>query len=104
VRVHLTQDDSGSSRVVRIGDEITVVLDENPTTGYRWHTDLDGTRLQLTADHYQGPGRPIGAGGSRSLTFEPQQLGPTQLHLVKRRSWEQKAVAEFDVTLDVAAP
>jgi inhibitor of cysteine peptidase len=103
VRVQLTQDDSGSTRVVRIGDEVTVVLDENPTTGYRWHADLDGTRLQLTADHYQGPGRPVGAGGSRYLTFEPLQVGPAQLHLAKRRSWEQEAVAEFDVTLYVAA-
>jgi inhibitor of cysteine peptidase len=104
VRVHLSQGDSGSTRVVRIGDEITVVLDENPTTGYRWHPDIDATRLHLTTDHYQGPERPVGAGGSRHLTFAPLQPGPVRLHLVKRRSWEQAAVADFDVTLEVAAP
>jgi inhibitor of cysteine peptidase len=104
VRVHLSQGDSGSTRVVRIGDEITVVLDENPTTGYRWHPDIDATRLHLTTDHYQGPERPVGAGGSRHLTFAPLQPGPVRLHLVKRRSWEQATVADFDVTLEVAAP
>jgi inhibitor of cysteine peptidase len=103
VRVDLTKDDSGSTRVVRIGDEITVVLDENPTTGYRWHADIDTARLQLIADHYQGPARPAGAGGSRYLTFAPLQSGQVELHLVKHRSWEQAVVAEFDVALDVAA-
>ena len=103
VRVNLTKDDSGGTRSVRVGDEVTVVLDENPTTGYRWHADIDTARLQLTADHYEGPEHRIGAGGTRQLTFAPVQPGQSRLHLVKRRSWEQAVVAEFDVSLDVAA-
>jgi inhibitor of cysteine peptidase len=101
--VNLTQEDSGGTRSIRVGDEITVVLAENPTTGYRWHADIDTDRLQLTADDYEGPERPVGAAGMRRLTFAPLQPGQTRLHLVKRRSWEQTAVAEFDVSLDVAA-
>jgi inhibitor of cysteine peptidase len=102
VRVNLTQDDSGAARDLRLGDEITVVLDENPTTGYRWHADVDTARLQLTDDQYQGADRPIGASGVRRLTFAPLQAGPARLHLVKRRSWEQAVVAEFDIALDIA--
>jgi inhibitor of cysteine peptidase len=102
VQVTLTNDDSGGARTLRLGDEITVILDENPTTGYRWHADIDTTRLQLTDDHYQGPEHPIGAGGTRQLTFAPVQPGRTRLHVVKRRPWEQAVVAEFDVALDVA--
>jgi inhibitor of cysteine peptidase len=102
VRVNLTQDDSGAARDLRLGDEITVVLDENPTTGYRWHADVDTARLQLTDDQYQGADRPIGASGARRLTFAPLQAGPARLHLVKRRSWEQAVVAEFDIALDIA--
>jgi inhibitor of cysteine peptidase len=103
VRVNLTKDDSGGTRSLRVGDEITVVLDENPTTGYRWHPDIDTVRLRLTADRYEGPGHPIGAGGTRQLTFAPVQPGQIRLHLIKRRSWEQAVVAEFEVALDVAA-
>jgi inhibitor of cysteine peptidase len=103
MRVNLTQNDSGGACSVRVGDEITVVLAENPTTGYRWQPDIDTARLQLTADHYEGPERPVGTGGTRHLTFASLQPGPVQLHLVKRRSWEQAVVAEFDVTLDVTA-
>jgi len=101
MRVNLTQDDSGHARNVQIGDEITVVLEENPTTGYRWHTDIDPARLALTADTYQGPERPVGASGTRHLTFTVLQPGPVRLRLVKRRSWEQAVVAEFDAALDV---
>jgi inhibitor of cysteine peptidase len=102
VRVNLTQDDSGVPRDVRLGDEITVALDENPTTGYRWHPDIDTARLQLTGDQYQGSERPTGASGTRRMTFAPLQAGSARLHLVKRRSWEQAVVAEFEVALHVA--
>jgi inhibitor of cysteine peptidase len=102
VRVNLTQDDSGVPRDVQLGDEITVALDENPTTGYRWHSDIDAARLQLTDDQYQGSERPVGASGTRLMTFAPLQAGPARLHLVKRRSWEPAVVADFDVALNVA--
>jgi predicted secreted protein len=102
VQLDLTEHDSGGVRQVRVGDEITVALTENPTTGYRWHADIDTALLQLTADRYEGPERPVGASGIRRLTFSPLRPGPARLHLVKRRSWETSAVAEYDVALDVA--
>jgi len=103
VRVTLSEDDSGGARDVGLGDEITVVLDENPTTGYRWHPDIDTGRLQLTDDQYQGAQRPVGAGGTRHMTFVPLQAGAARLHVVKRRAWEQTVIAEFEVALDVRA-
>jgi predicted secreted protein len=101
--VNLTQDDSGGTSGVRVGEEITVALDETPTTGYRWFPVVDSTRLRLTADEYEGPERPLGAGGTRRLTFVPLEPGPVRLRLVKRRPWEQNGVDEFAVTLDVTA-
>ena len=86
---------------MRLGDEITVVLGENPTTGYRWHADIDTDRLQLTDDQYQGSEHPIGSGGTRRMTFAPLRVGPARLHLVKRRAWEQAVDEEFEVALDV---
>jgi inhibitor of cysteine peptidase len=103
VRVNLSEGDSGGARDLRLGDEVIVALDENPTTGYRWLADIDAARLQLTDDQYQGAERPVGAGGTRRMTFAPLRAGPARLHLVKRRSWEQAVVAEFDMALDVRA-
>lgn len=102
MRVELTQGDAGEVCRVRVGDEITVVLEENPTTGYRWHAETDPVRLQLTGDQYEGSQYPVGAGGSRRLTFAALRPGPARLYLVNRRSWEQSVVADYEVTVDVA--
>jgi inhibitor of cysteine peptidase len=99
--VQLTEDDSGATRRVRVGEEITVVLAENPTTGYRWETD--SSSLPVTADEYEGGTRPMGAGGRRRLTFVPARAGAAKVRLVKRRAWEDKVVAEFEVDLEVTA-
>ncbi len=99
----LTQDDAGAVRHVRIGEPVTVVLAESPTTGYRWQADVDEVALPLTADDYDGATHPAGAAGVRRLTFVPARGGRWLLRLVKRRAWEHKAVAEFEVQLEVAA-
>jgi inhibitor of cysteine peptidase len=103
VRVELTRDDAGGLYRVRIGDEISVALDENPTTGYRWHADVDPSRLRVVADEYHGPERPVGASGVRRLTFAALQQGSAQVRLVKRRPWEQSAVDQYEVAVDITA-
>lgn len=58
--MELTQDDSGGRRTTRVGKELVVVLAENPTTGYRWHSEIDARTLQQTGDRYEGPAEPRG--------------------------------------------
>lgn len=99
----LTQDDAGAVRRARVGEPVTVVLAENPTTGYRWQADVDEAALPLTADEYDGATHPVGASGVRRLTFVPARAGRVTLRLVKRREWEDKAVADFEVQLEVTA-
>jgi predicted secreted protein len=100
--MELTQDDSGGRRATRVGDELSVVLSENPTTGYRWHPEADTETLQQTGDHYEGPTEPRGAAGARRLTFRVLRPGPVHLRVVKRRDWEETAVDEFSIDLDAA--
>ncbi len=98
--IELTVEDAGTTRAVRVGDRATVRLPENPTTGYRWQTDHDETRLRLVEDRYDGPQSPRGAGGERVLTFEVLLAGPTTLRLANRRAWgDGEPVAEFVVEL-----
>jgi uncharacterized protein (TIGR03086 family) len=99
--VELAQQDSGGRRTVRVGESVVVALPENPTTGYRWHADVDEAALQPIDDGYDGPAGLRGASGVRRLAFTALRAGPTRLRLVKRRSWEAKAVEEFAVDLDV---
>ena len=99
--MELTQRDSGGRRTARVDENLTVVLGENPTTGYRWHADIDATMLQQTDDRYLGPTEPRGAAGTRRLTFRVLRTGPVHLRVVKRRPWEDAAAEEFDLDLDV---
>ena len=101
--MELTQEDSGGQRRVRVGDYLTVVLSENPTTGYRWEAAIDAAALQQTDDRYEGPSQPRGVAGTRRLTFRVLRPGPTLLRLLKKRSWEATVVEEFDLDLDVEA-
>jgi inhibitor of cysteine peptidase len=98
--MELTQDDSGDRRTARVGEELSVVLAENPTTGYRWHSEIDARTLQQTGDRYEGPAEPRGAAGTRRLTFRVLRPGPVHLRIVKRRAWEGTAVDEFSIDLD----
>jgi inhibitor of cysteine peptidase len=98
--MELTQDDSGGRRTTRVGEELSVVLAENPTTGYRWHPEIDARTLRQTGDRYEGPAEPRGAAGTRRLTFRVLRPGPVHLRVVKRRAWEGTAVDEFSIDLD----
>ena len=99
--MELRQEDSGGRRTARVGEELTVALPENPTTGYRWHPEIDTRLLQQTGDHYEGPTEPRGASGTRRLTFKVLRPGPVHLRVAKRRPWEHTAVEEFSTDLDV---
>ena len=64
----LTQINNGGEYHAEIGVHISVRLEENPTTGYRWEIDrTDG--LEPLDDSYERSGDAIGAAGYRKLTF-----------------------------------
>jgi len=100
--VELTHTDSGGRRSARVGEDLTVVLRENPTTGYRWHADIDATALELTDDSYLGPTEPRGAAGTRRLTFRVLRPGPIHLRVVKRRPWEDVVAEEFHFDIEAS--
>jgi predicted secreted protein len=98
--VRLTRDDAGSRRRVSVGEPIEITLPETATTGYRWRLDTTDNVEQVD-DQQTATALRSGAASLRVLTVRPRCPGPTQLRLVQRRSWEQTAVDEFVVYLDV---
>ena len=77
------------------------LLEENPTTGYRWQAAIDETMLRPVDDSFEPASDATGAGGTRRLTFEVVHDGAIELRLRKVRSWQpDDAVEEFAVTLD----
>jgi inhibitor of cysteine peptidase len=97
----LTREDAGGRRSVRVGERIEVRLPERPTTGYRWQPDIDASALRQVDDRFEGEAAPRGAGGVRTLVFEPLRPGSARLRLESRRAWEREAVDEFVVDLEI---
>lgn len=100
-QIDLTEEDSGTERLVHVGEVIQISLAENPTTGYRWQPEVDTAALRLTHDNYVGNVVPRGAGGTRMLKVVAIRPGALTLRLVKRRSWDQSVAAEFSLRLRV---
>ena len=106
-------DDSynGKEVEINVGDLLTVSLESNPTTGFRWELAeiSDTTVLELVENKYEaGSGAkqnpPVaGAGGKEIWTFKALEEGTTKLTMEYSRPWKggEKAVNTFVLTVAV---
>lgn len=97
--------DSGKSFQMGKGNEITVNLPSNPTTGYSWAIEkIDENVLALVNDVYT-PDQPVipGRGGIQTLTFKAIKTGTAPVELKYWRPWEgNTSIAKrFSVTVRV---
>jgi predicted secreted protein len=101
--VELTESDAGAERTVDVGQELVVRLEENRTTGFRWHLAVPEEGLVVDEDAFDADpsGRP-GAGGVRTFRLRATKPGTHRLGATLRRSWEAGDAAqpglEFRVT------
>jgi inhibitor of cysteine peptidase len=99
--IELTDADSGGSVEASVGDEITISLAGNPTTGYTWNV-LQPQNADVVAfddRDYEAESDAIGAGGTEELTFEAVAAGEATIELGYFRPWEPDQV---DRTFTVA--
>ena len=114
--VVLNQGNNGETVNVRPGDQITVRLPENATTGYRWHIErAEGLTEDETASSPSAPAAAstpdepnptMGRGGVREFHFRTPNVGQGRLILKYYREWEgpDSALENFAVELDVLSP
>ncbi|HLZ61134.1 MAG TPA: protease inhibitor I42 family protein [Ktedonosporobacter sp.] len=105
-RILLGQQDNGRTITVQPNDNVTIVLDENMSTGYSWavtNSNEQVLTLQGTSSTPAGVPRP-GAGDIRLYTFVAQAQGTDELAFRYWRSWEgdSSITQRFDVTIRVA--
>jgi len=97
--------DSGRAVTMHVGDELRIILTENPTTGYVWSIVTNDEKvLGLSGDPtYEGESDAVGAGGERSFIFRATAPGTSTLQLINSRPWETAAIpAEtFQLTVQV---
>jgi inhibitor of cysteine peptidase len=95
---------NGGRATIQVGDVVVLCLPENPTTGFRWQLlPLDGSAIQLESDSFELATSALGRGGTRRLKFTAVNNGSCVLQLQYRRSWEQRAVESFAMTIEVVA-
>lgn len=76
--------------VVGVGETITVILADNPSTGYSWklrgalqHFDATSSYAAHKTEGYLV----VGAGGERNFHFKANSVGTDNINLVYTRSW-----------------
>ncbi len=79
-------------------DTVTIILEENPSTGYEWqYTAYGDGFLNEVSSHYEQdrhvPGV-VGAGGKRTWVFECAVPGNVVLEYIYVRAWEEGAMPE----------
>jgi len=89
VKVDEAQD--GSAVELKVGSELMVVLDANPTTGYTWEVDqVDESVLEALGEPaFEASSDKVGAGGKMTFRFQALKAAETTLRLVYHRPWEQ---------------
>ncbi len=101
----LTEADAGKTVQARTGDQISIQLSANATTGYSWAIDKTDTAvLTLQRETYTPyPGGGIGSGGTAVFTFTAQHAGTVHLQLKYWQSWmgDSSIARRYDVTIQV---
>ena len=75
----------------KVGEEFTITLDSNPTTGYQWKLSDNFTEgiVKLVKSEYVAPETEMrGAGGQEVWTFKALEPGETTVEMEYVRPWE----------------
>jgi inhibitor of cysteine peptidase len=86
----LTENDSGKTVELRIGDDLEIVLSANPTTGYVWEaSSLDSTVLELDKTDFIAGEKVIGSSGMDVIKLHAISEGKTELTFIYHRPFEK---------------
>ena len=103
--LELGAEDDGTRVEVAVGEQITLRLEGNPTTGWAWRvTVLDPAVVAPAGEpDYESSSDADGAGGTYTFRFDAVATGETQLVLEYAPTWgaPEAAPQVFSVTVAV---
>jgi inhibitor of cysteine peptidase len=103
--IALTASNNGMTIEASQNQAISIKLDSNVTTGFKWNlvTEPDANMLKFVSSEYVAPNTTlVGAGGYELWKFQATGKGTTALKLAYFRPFDPKDVAkEFTVTIVV---
>src|SRR5574341_1408689 len=86
---------------VREGEEIELVLSENPSTGFEWQFDFPKSRLQLLSDELKGGTQAVGGAMQRVVRLLAVDAGIAQIPARYQRAFqpEPAKIREFSLRI-----
>lgn len=100
----ITETNNGKTIELHVGDEVTLRLPENASTGYRWALeDVGADLVDVQEGKYISLSNAVGSGGEMQWLVRAKAAGSTQIKLKRWRQWEgEKSIIErFSVTLKI---
>ena len=87
-----------------VGEELTVTLGSNPTTGFQWSEDAkisDESVIKQVSHKFVGPGidKPPGTPGEEVWTFKALKKGTTTISMEYSRPWIEEDIGHWTVTI-----
>jgi inhibitor of cysteine peptidase len=86
-----------------VNQQLVINLNENPTTGYRWHfRGVNTSLIDLVQDNYTlSTESKLGGGGVRSIKYKAKSEGKCDLTFKHIREWEGEgfAIETLEITL-----
>jgi|SRR5271170_8257983 len=89
--------------VLRVGEELPLVLPANPTTGYRWEALVDRSGLRVKDSGFHAAGSGLGRGGKQEFAITAVAEGEYRVRLIYKRPWEATSAKE-DLYIVTATP
>ncbi|MGA9188282.1 MAG: protease inhibitor I42 family protein [Methanosarcina sp.] len=99
----VTEADNGTSISLKNGENFTLQLRENPSTGYSWQLNVS-KGLTILSDGYtqdEAPEGKVGVSGNRSWIIEAVDQGSQQVNGIYKQSWMNTTGTEKNFTLTV---
>lgn len=90
---------------VNVGEEFTISLESNPSTGFAWWTDFEPANLTLTANAFiPGEVEMLGAPGVQNFTFVAEEAGETYVFMLYLRPWVNGSIVDEKIySIEIAA-
>jgi inhibitor of cysteine peptidase len=77
---------------IRSGEDFTIKLESNPTTGYKWLPNYNDTYVKLISNDFVPQTKLMGAGGIERFFFRAVKSGNTDIEMIYKRVWEKKPI------------
>lgn len=104
--IAVNESNNGQEYSLSPGSTLNLVLDSNPTTGYRWIAAYDDEMLALVGKDYQTNNQSsnlVGEGGRDLWRFKALKAGKSEIKMTYARPWESvQPLKTFTLTVIIS--